>query len=484
MKFKITVLFLFCLLNISRVEAQNFTIGKYDTLYSSVLKENRVVLVHIPENGMQEGVRYPVLYLLDGDAHFTKTIGIMDHLSKTAGNELCPEMIVVSIFHPNRERDLIPPASSLDKSTDKFPKFLEEELIRHIDKRYPTEPYRVFVGHSLGGLRVINTLIYQPHLFNSYIALDPSLGHFLGNKKGWMENSSPDLFKTSLANKSLYIAMGLTMPKGMDTAVIFNDTSGNARHMRSIMLFAKEFEKNANGLDFKWRYYPDESHQSVVFRGTYDGLISNFHWFKNERLYDIFKPEVSAEACVKIITDYYEGISSKMGYTIIPPEEGTSSLIDYLFYKKWNDKALAFAELNYHNYPSSSRTKNQLQAAKWNIKTSISALYPTQSVKEICRLVKKDFSNKEPKYNISEDAINLFGYELMNQNKVNDAESIFKLNVELYPNSYNVYDSYGECLLILGKEKEGIAAYEKSLELNPNNTNAKNVLAKYQTPKK
>lgn len=479
MKIKITTL-IFFLIFFSQLKAQEFSIGTFDSLHSAILNEDRKILVHIPGNGLQNNVRYPVMYLLDGDAHFTKTVGIIDHLSNTAGSELCPQMIVVSIFHNNRERDLIPPASKADIAKDKFPEFLEKELIPYINNHYPAEPYRVFVGHSLGGLRVVNTLLYQPHLFNSYIALDPSLGMV----KDWIGNAVTEFNKNRYSGKSLYIAMGMTMPIGMDTAVIIKDTSGSARHMRCIMTFANNAKTiQNNGLDFNWKYYPDETHQSVVFKGTYDGLISNFHWFKNEKLFDIFKPDVSAASSVKIITDYYEFISDKMSYNIPAPEQGTSELIDYLTFKRWNEKALAFAELNYKNYPNSSRTKNQLQAAKWNSKKNITALYPKKSAKEIYLIAKKDFLNKEPEYNISENAVNSFGYELMQQNKLSDATLIFKLNVELYPGSYNVYDSYGECLLGSGKEKDGIAAYKKSLELNPENTNAKEVLAKYSFSK-
>lgn len=376
MKLKITII-LFCLISFYQVKAQNFNIGTFDSLHSTILNEDRRILVHIPDNGLQKNVRYPVMYLLDGDAHFTKTVGIIDHLSKTAGSERCPQMIVVCIFHPNRERDLIPPASGEDKATDKFPEFLEKELIPYINNHYPTEPFRVFVGHSLGGLRVINTLLYQPHLFNSYIALDPSLGMV----KDWIGNATTEFNKSRYPEKSLYIAMGMTMPKGMDTAAIIKDTSGSARHMRCIMTFARNAEATQNSeLDFNWEYYPDETHQSVVFKGTYDGLIANFHWLKNEKLFDIFKTEVSADASLKIITDYYEFLSRKMGYNIIAPEQEIAQLIDYLFFKKWYDKALAFANLNHKNYPNSSRTKNQLQTAKWNSKKSITALYPKKFV--------------------------------------------------------------------------------------------------------
>lgn len=466
------------LIFILRVKAQDFTIGKYDTLRSAILNENRAILVHVPAGYHGSSVRFPVMYLLDGDSHFTKTVGILDHLSNTTGNELCPQMIVVAIIHPDRDRDLIPPVSTTaTPAGDKFPEFLEKELIPYIDSRYPTSPYRVFAGHSLGGLRVINTMVFQPHLFNSYIALDPSLGH----TKGWINNAIDAFNKNDYSGKALYIAMGLTMPKGMDTSAISRDTTGASRHMRCIMSFAKKAGSGKNsGLDFNWKYYPDETHQSVSFKGTYDGLVANFHWFKNERLYDIFKPELNAVASVKIMTDYYEGLSKKMGYTIVAPEQAISELIDYLTFKKWQEKALAFSELNFKNYPSSRRAKDQFETISWETKKSVETLYPNKSAKQIYLLCKQEAGKKSPSYNISENAINAFAYTLMQKEKYSEAEIIFKLNVDLYPSSYNVYDSYGECLLRLGKENEGIAAYKRSLELNPQNTNAADVIANYK----
>lgn len=91
---------------------------------------------------------------------------------------------------------------------------------------------------------------------------------------------------------------------------------------------------------------------------------------------------------------------------------------------------------------------------------------------EICK--KKDYLNSE--YDISEQGINMFGYSLMFKEENEEALKIFKLNTELYPKQYNTFDSYGECLIKTGNVKEGIKAYEKSLELNPNNKNAENVI--------
>lgn len=469
-------LLIVCFQFTSWAKAQEYSIGKYETLHSSILNEDRTIIVHVPSGSKNSTVHYPVMYLLDGDSHFTKSVGILDHLSTTAGNEVCPEMIVVAILHKNRERDLIPPLREAHKGQpDLFPEFLEKELFPFVEQHYPTDPYRIFVGHSLGGLRVVNTLVYQPKLFNSYVALDPSLGMV----KDWINVAGGDFDKTNYSGRSLFIAMGQTMPQGMDTAIIFNDTSGNARHMRSIMTFARKAAKNTtNQLDFDWKYYPDESHQSVFFKGLFDGLSANFHWYKNEKLYDIFKPEVNAETSVKIITDYYQRISAKMGYKIIPPEKGTSELIDYLNFKKWFDKSFAFALMNYQNYPNSKNAGEQLKEARWNTKKSIAALLEKTSAKEVAKICRQDSRKYEPEYNISEVALNTIGYDLMEKNKMQDAEIIFKLYVELYPTSSNAYDSYGECLLNLNKEKEGIEAYKKSLELNPSNNNAKNILKK------
>ncbi|WP_346984583.1 tetratricopeptide repeat protein [Chryseobacterium sp. POE27] len=50
------------------------------------------------------------------------------------------------------------------------------------------------------------------------------------------------------------------------------------------------------------------------------------------------------------------------------------------------------------------------------------------------------------------------------------------MNTLLFPNSANVYDSYAETLEAMGNRKEAIINYKKSLELNPNNTNASNFL--------
>ncbi|WP_298496614.1 DUF6090 family protein [uncultured Algibacter sp.] len=96
---------------------------------------------------------------------------------------------------------------------------------------------------------------------------------------------------------------------------------------------------------------------------------------------------------------------------------------------------------------------------------------------EIIAVIKEQ-DRDNPEYNISERYINSLGYYYLNTLKQQeDALKIFKLNIELYPESWNPYDSYGECLLLMGDKERAIKNYKKSLVLNPDNENAIKVLS-------
>ncbi|HEX9827401.1 MAG TPA: serine hydrolase [Flavobacteriaceae bacterium] len=84
--------------------------------------------------------------------------------------------------------------------------------------------------------------------------------------------------------------------------------------------------------------------------------------------------------------------------------------------------------------------------------------------------------NEANGYNFSEDQLNQLGYHYLGNDKVDYAAAIFKLNVELFPKSSNVYDSYGEALLKLGDKEKAIENYKKSVEINPANEGGISVL--------
>ncbi|WP_420148317.1 serine hydrolase [Spirosoma sp.] len=74
-------------------------------------------------------------------------------------------------------------------------------------------------------------------------------------------------------------------------------------------------------------------------------------------------------------------------------------------------------------------------------------------------------------YNLDEDEMNSVGYELMRDGKLNEALTVFTLNAESFPNSFNVYDSRGEAYMALGNKPAAIQDYKKSVEINPQSAN-------------
>jgi tetratricopeptide (TPR) repeat protein len=79
-------------------------------------------------------------------------------------------------------------------------------------------------------------------------------------------------------------------------------------------------------------------------------------------------------------------------------------------------------------------------------------------------------------YYCMEMEFNALGYTLINEGKKEDALEIFTLTAELYPESANAYDSLGEAYMAAGNTQLAISNYEKSLQLNTQNTNAEEKL--------
>lgn len=90
---------------------------------------------------------------------------------------------------------------------------------------------------------------------------------------------------------------------------------------------------------------------------------------------------------------------------------------------------------------------------------------------------KKNKNNED--YNVNENDMNQAGYQLLMTDKIKEAIQVFKLNMEAYPKSANVYDSYAEALMKSGDNEGAIQNYKKSVEMNPANINAIEILNKH-----
>ena len=109
-KLLLTVSFLILTVNLfaETNDSKPFVIGETITLKSDILNEDRQILISKPAGYDQSSMKYPVMYLLDGNAHFHHTTGIIQFLW-SIGN--MPQMIVVAIPNIQRTRDLTPATS-------------------------------------------------------------------------------------------------------------------------------------------------------------------------------------------------------------------------------------------------------------------------------------------------------------------------------------------------------------------------------------
>ena len=349
----------------------NIQIGTIDSISSKVLKEDRKIWVHLPRGAQNAGFakqKYPVVYLLDGDAHFSSVVGMIEELSEINGNTICPEMIVVGITNTNRTRDLTPTHSDVDPpfvpqnlseqsgGGEKFAEFLEKELIPYIDSKYPTAPYKTLIGHSFGGLTAINILTNHTNLFNSYIAIDPSMWW---DHQKFLAETQKKLSTKNLANVSLFLAAANTMDESMDVVKVRKDTIIFTRHIRSILDLNDFFNQDKkSNLTYQYKYYNDDNHGSVPLIATYDGLR---YIFKFNQLKLSIPEQVNFNKTVLTkIEKHFEDVSKHLGYKVSIPENTVNAYAYQSLGKKDMDLAGYLFKLNVTNYPNSPNVYDSL----------------------------------------------------------------------------------------------------------------------------
>ncbi len=347
--------------SLARAQPEPFRIGEKATLSSKILGEQREVWVHVPRNLAKAKTtqRFPVVYVLDGDQHFHSLSGLVHQLSATNGNTLCPEMIVVAILHPDRTRDLTVTHDTVGFAVDpgfartsgggeKFTAFLEQELFPFIEAQYPTAPYRTLVGHSLGGMLVVNTLLNHPQLFDAYVALDPSLWW---DEQLLVKQARTRLQEKRFDGKTFYLAIANALNSPKDTAALRKETNDYNVLLNSQLDFADLLAAHpGNGLRWRHAYFKEESHTTVPLMGEYHALrfIFDFHQFKAlDRLFD---PGFDADSA---LTAHYQMISERLRHKVLPPEEFLDGLGHAYLESALFDKAEGVLGLNLRNYPQS-----------------------------------------------------------------------------------------------------------------------------------
>lgn len=389
-------LFLFlCVCSISfSISGQNsndIVIGKIDSINSEILKEQRNLWIHLPINYSPEK-KYPVVYLLDAEVQFYSVVGLINHLSYSNGNTVCPEMIVVGIPNTNRTRDLTPykpypidpfiPVDMVEQSGggENFISFIENEVIPYVESNYATVPYRMFIGHSFGGLTVLHTILHHSELFNSYIAIDPT--------SNWEYGRLLKEFKDAFASDKLFddidMFIGIAnLEIDEDINEVLKDSSFITENVKSLFALDEYLKNNSpKKINYDSKFYKNETHPTVPLITEYDAFRFFFDFYNLK-----FSPSDWEDAQVDLankIETHYKLVSEKFGFEVKPDES----------------------------------------------------------------------------------LVNGFGYQFLSMNQMDKAGKLFKLNVKLYPESGNIYDSLGDYYAANKEKQKAIESYKKALSIS------------------
>jgi predicted alpha/beta superfamily hydrolase len=349
---------LLCLLSLLLLSSAAFGQGAPTPLYeaptrlvikSEVLGEERIVLIRTPFGYERNGQRYPVLYMTDGDAHIQHTSSTIEFLAR---NGRMPEMIIVAITNTDRGRDLTPTRANVTRpdgklqfptsgGADKFIKFIEAELMPAIEAKYRVQPYRMLAGHSLGGLFAVHVMMSRPELFNSYIAVSPSLQW---DDQMMIKRAEQFLTNRKEFKKTLFLTLG-------------NEQGGIAASFKTF----KELLGRYKPEGFVWEavQMEDEDHNSVVLRSHYLGMRKEFDGWQLPR-----EPATGLViGGLKGADEHYRKLSQKLGYTLAVPE----GLVNQIGYQLMGtgklEEAIAAFKSNTERYPASANVYDSLAEA-------------------------------------------------------------------------------------------------------------------------
>jgi len=240
-------------------------LGTQYLIKSKILKEDRPIIISLPNGYENNDANYPVLYLLDGLGNIKHEVGAVELLTDSG---IIPPMIIVGIESLDRSRDLTPSNAGEDVyggvgeagmpqsgGALTFLQFLEEELIPYVESNFRTHPYRLLEGHSFGGLFSTYALMEKPDIFDAFIIQAPALW--------WNKEEMTEKAKTFFKSNS-----------NLDKAIYFGIGGGDGWGMRQeLKRYVRVIQENPpQNLRWKHEEVGDEDHDTSRLLLNYHGL--------------------------------------------------------------------------------------------------------------------------------------------------------------------------------------------------------------------
>lgn len=287
--------------------------------------------VRLPASYGRGARRYPVLYVLDPSWN-------LDHAAATArflaATSRMPEMLVVGVETDSRGRDFTPtPGGGIADAggAAAFADRLASSVVPAVDAAYRTAPFRVLVGHSLGGLFAAWSFAERPALFQRAVALDPSLW--------WDDGAIADLVARRVRARTAPGVLAVAEAAAVEpTRRVAEAASARVRVPRTTV--------------------GGESHLSMPLRGLYDALVLAFADYVPGMRRDAELSRADSLAA------QYAALSREYGYEVAPPQAAVAELVQRALNRRDGADAVAAAELLVRHYPESDEARRTLERAR------------------------------------------------------------------------------------------------------------------------
>jgi predicted alpha/beta superfamily hydrolase len=300
-------------------------VGETFVVPSAIMREDRRVMISLPESYGRTSAGYPVLFLLDGSSHIVHGGALVRYLA-TARNRI-PEMIVVALPNTNRNRDMTPGPGAVQ-----FQQYLAEELIPWVEQKYRTVPERVVFGHSLSASFVIHTLLNRPALFSGYIAASAPLWRYDGLER----DMRPGLARAAQAGAAVYLTVG---------------ELENENIRSSVQKFADVLRASSGGPApvSAFTILPDEDHNSTPHRSLYNALESRYRSYRLPLFLTL--AELDAVGGVEGVQRHYRLFGERFRFSALPPPDRVVTAAEILTESGRFDDVMTLAATYQRDYP-------------------------------------------------------------------------------------------------------------------------------------
>ena len=304
---------------------------------SRQLGEEREIEIYLPPEYATSKLSYPVVYALDGEGTGPVTANAVQFMTRYSSIPQMPNALVVGIKNVNRNRDLPRPQDFNKAGQDKFLAFLADELIPAVEQRYRTQPLRILLGHSQGGLFAVYALTAKPTVFQWYLAIDAPLFGFQ-DVKPLMEQVKELLSKS---------------PNYRGRLATVENLYGWKKDWPSLMSAAP---KGFYGAQIEIK---DETHETMLYEGVYEGLKHLFHDYTPNTI-----NHNQGIQTLPVLEARYASLSAAYGYKVDIPKQVLLEAAAHDTAMRYGAEAVALVKRAVDLYGASPATQRLLSEAQ------------------------------------------------------------------------------------------------------------------------